>query len=136
MLSNILLVEDNEASRQIMKHAFRIASMAAELHLAENGDQLFQFLRKEPPFTGAAEIDLILLDLNLPGRSGIELLRELKNDSHFQKIKVVILTGSNAAKDIAACSQFHCEYRLKPTRFQELVEFVKALDGIYEQPAT
>jgi CheY-like chemotaxis protein len=129
MIKNVLLVEDNRASRDLMKEAFQAAAFEGALHVTENAEQLLQFLKKEKTFEAAPDPDLILLDLNLPGKNGIETMGDLRGDARFKDIPVVVLTGSNVSSDIQACAKYRCKYLLKPSRFHELVGLVKSLPG-------
>jgi CheY-like chemotaxis protein len=127
LIRNVLLVEDNEASRVLMREAFEAASFEGQLDMVENGHEVMRFLKSEGRFARSPRPDLILLDLNLPGKSGAEIMSEIREDERFRDISIVILTGSNAANDIAVCSKFRCKYLLKPSRFHELVELVRTL---------
>jgi len=124
---SILLVEDNKAGRLIMREAFKMALVESQLHVVENGDDALRFLNQEDPFEKMPMPDLILLDLNLPGKSGVEVLAEIRKEVRFQAVAIMVLTGSSAASDIEACSKFHCRYFIKPARFHELVQLVKSL---------
>jgi CheY-like chemotaxis protein len=126
-ISNILFVEDSEASRHLMREAFKAAHFDGELFIMENAAQFFQFLNRQNNYSKAPVPDLIVLDLNLPGKNGIEVMEEVKNDPRFQNIPLIVLTGSNAASDIEACSKYGCKYLLKPSRFHELVKLVQSL---------
>jgi len=129
MTKHILLVEDNEASRNIMQEAFVDASFEGELDVVGNGNEAMQFLRQGPRFENKPKPDLVLLDLNMPGKSGMEVLQEIKSDEALQYIPVIILSGSNAPKDMNACFGFlKCHYLLKPSRFQDLVKLVTSLE--------
>jgi len=127
MIKNVLLVEDNPAIRLIMQEAFKAASFEGQLDMAENGDDVMQYLKREKKFSTAPMPDIILMDLNLPGKSGIEVIGEIKKDDRLKNIPIVVLTGSNSSIDTHACSKFQCKYLLKPSRFHELVELVKSL---------
>lgn len=126
-IHHILFVEDSEASRHLMKEAFKAAGFEGQLMIMENASQLLAFLNQKPQSASALFPDLIVLDLNLPGKTGIEVMEELKNDETFKAIPLIVLTGSNALTDIEACSRFGCKYLLKPSRFHELVQLVKSL---------
>ena len=130
MIKNILLVEDNPASHQLMREAFKEALIETDLTMVDNGNDALHFLRKEGRFAASTKPDLVLLDLNLPGKSGIELMEEIKGDPSLQSIPLIVLTGSSAAADIQACARFHCKYLLKPSRFHELVQLVKSLPDL------
>jgi len=129
-LHNILLVDDSRAAHFLMKEAFKEASMDSQLHMVENGDDALSFLRKEGSFAKMPAPDLMLLDLNMPGKTGLDVLDEIKKDESLHNIPVIVLTGSEAAADREACSKFNCKYLNKPTRFHELVELVKSLPDL------
>lgn len=131
MFQNVLLVEDDRASRKLMSMAFQEADTGAKLHMTENGEEALDFLNRRGRFPEAPQPEMILLDLNLPGKSGATLLEEIRQDDHLKEIPVVILTGSNASQDIKAASRFtRCRYLLKPTHYHELVLLVKSLPQI------
>lgn len=129
-MKNILLVEDSDAGRDLMKEAFNAAEFDGALYMAKNGNEALDFLKQAGGFSQAPRPDLILLDLNLPRLSGLDVLAEI-HDTPFQKIPLVVLTGSNSSKDIQACLKYRCRYVLKPSRFHELVELVKSLPEFY-----
>lgn len=94
----ILLVEDNPADVRLTVEALKDARVRNRLHVARDGVEALEILRRQseagrPP-------DLILLDLNLPRKSGREVLHEIKQDPVFKHIPVVILTTSQAEQDI------------------------------------
>jgi chemotaxis family two-component system response regulator Rcp1 len=128
MVKNLLLVEDDDASQMLMKQAIKTSALDYVLNIAGNGEEALDFLNK----CGPAQLpDLILLDLNLPGKNGLEILKEIRANDSMSKIPVLVLTGSNAESDRSACNQFaHCRYVLKPSRFFELVDFVKSFQNI------
>ena len=125
------MVDDSRAAHFLMKEAFKDASMDSQLHMVENGDDALSFLKKEGGFEKMPTPDLVLLDLNMPGKSGWDVLDEIKKDEMLQKIAVVLLSGSEAASDRKTCSKFNCKFVMKPARFHELVELVKSLPDLY-----
>jgi chemotaxis family two-component system response regulator Rcp1 len=129
-MTNVLLVEDDPANRKLVQEAFKAAEFKGALSTVNNSDELMRFLDQK--YASMKKLpDLILLDLNLPGKSGIEIIPEIQNDERFKRIPIVCLTSSNAASDIKACSEYRCKYLIKPTRFHELVGLVKSLPGLY-----
>ena len=97
----ILLVEDNPADARLTQEAIRDTDFQYRLHLAEDGEEAMEFLMKEGDFADAPRPDLILLDLNLPGMDGREVLAEVKGDDSLGSIPVVVLTTSTAQQDPA-----------------------------------
>lgn len=97
----VLLVEDNPGDQRLVKEALRENDLQCELHIAEDGVQALQFLRREGKYQDAPRPDLILLDLNLPKISGREVLGELKAEEGLKSIPVVVMTTSQADEDIS-----------------------------------
>ncbi len=96
----ILLVEDNPADARLTQEAIRDTEFRYSLHLAEDGEEAMEFLYKEGEFADAPRPDLILLDLNLPGMDGREVLAEVKADEDLGMIPVIVLTTSTAQQDL------------------------------------
>lgn len=96
----ILLVEDNPADARLTQEAISETSFKYQLHLAEDGEEAMEFLMNEGEYEDAPRPDLILLDLNLPGMDGREVLAEVKADESLGMIPVVVLTTSTAQQDL------------------------------------
>ena len=120
---DILLVEDTDAElmEEVIKEAF--ADIPHELHLVVNGEQALKRLR-----TPDAYPDLVLLDLNLPGVSGLEVLSTMKKDPKLRVIPVIILTNSTSPEDVSRCySAYANAYVRKPVDFPRFIEAIRAL---------
>ena len=100
---SILLVEDNAGDVRLTREALREAEVAVELTAVPDGEQALAFLRNEGEHAGARRPDLILLDLNLPKKNGLEVLEEIKGDPDLRHTPVIMLTTSSSGRDIAAC---------------------------------
>jgi len=97
-----------------------------------DGEQAMHFLRRTNDFTGAPRPALILLDLNLPRRNGLEVLAELKADTDLLTIPVVILTTSQAESDIVASYRLHANaYITKPPSFDLFTEAIRRVDDFF-----
>ncbi len=96
----ILLVEDNPADARLTQEAIQNTDFHYRLHLAEDGEEAMDFLKMEGEYEDAPRPDLILLDLNLPGMDGREVLAEVKADESLGMIPVVVLTTSTAQQDL------------------------------------
>lgn len=117
---SILLVEDNSADARLVREALAETSLPARLHWVADGEQALVHLRQGA--ATAARPDVILLDLNLPGLHGLELLRTLKADPALQAVPVVVLTSSAAPLDLLQAHAAHVNsFFLKPAGFDELV---------------
>ncbi len=99
----ILLVEDDPADAYLAKTAIRDSKVVSDVHHVSNGDQALDFLYARGAFTQAPRPDLVLLDLNMPGRNGRQVLAEMKGSPALKEIPVVILTTSDAVTDIRDC---------------------------------
>jgi two-component system, chemotaxis family, response regulator Rcp1 len=96
----ILLVEDNPGDVRFTSEVLKEAQVSNNLSVAKDGVEAIAFLRREGQFLDAPRPDLILLDLNLPKKNGLEMLNEIKNADDLKAIPVVILTTSEAEQDI------------------------------------
>jgi len=125
----ILLVEDNEPDVILTQEAFQDARIANNLHVTRDGVEAMAFLRREPPFQDAPTPDVVLLDINMPRKSGLEVLEEVKHDPLLRHIPVVILTTSQADEDILRSYQNHASsYIVKPVGFENFYQAIRAFE--------
>src|SRR4051812_3328396 len=96
----ILLVEDNRGDVRLTREAFKEARLTNRLSVVGDGVEALAFPRQQGKFAGAARRDMILLDLNLPKKSGLEVLADVKDDENPRRTPVVILSTSQAEHDI------------------------------------
>jgi two-component system response regulator len=101
-IAEVLLVEDDPGDVLLTSEAFAQHHLDVQLHVVGDGDEATRFLRRTGDFASAPRPALVLLDLNLPRRSGLEALADLKADPDLQTIPVVVLTTSPAQQDIPA----------------------------------
>lgn len=135
--ANILLVEDNPSDVYLTEVALQEAALTSRLHVVEDGDRALAFLRREGTFEAAPRPELILLDLNLPGKDGRQLLAELKADAELRRIPVIVLTTSTADSDITTCYDLHCNcYITKPVDFDHFERVVKEIERFWLQYVT
>jgi CheY-like chemotaxis protein len=124
----ILLVEDNPGDARLAIEALKDGKISNRLTVVEDGTAALQYLRHEGKYRDAERPDLILLDLNLPGKNGREVLREMKADSDLRAIPVVILTTSSAEVDVLKSYDLYANcYIVKPV---DLMQFVNVVRGI------
>jgi CheY-like chemotaxis protein len=129
---DILLVEDNPADARLMQEALAEAKIRNRLHLVADGLEALAYLRRQSPFAGAVRPDLILLDLNLPGKDGRDVLAEIKRDQDLRRIPVVILTSSQAEADIARAYDLHANaYVTKPLDVEQFITVVKSIEDFW-----
>ena len=128
----ILLVEDNAADVRLTEEALREGKVRNNLHVARDGMEALEFLRRQGKFAKATRPDLILLDLNLPRRDGREVLAEIKDDPALKMIPVVVLTTSSAEADIFKSYKLHANcYITKPVDLEQFVSVVKSIDDFW-----
>jgi CheY-like chemotaxis protein len=128
----ILLVEDNEGDIGLVEEVFQEGRINNNLSVAEDGEEAMMFLRNEGQFAKATRPDLILLDLNLPGMDGREVLKEVKEDDDLKKIPVVVLTTSKAEEDILKSYDLHANsYITKPVDFNQFMNVIKSIESFW-----
>jgi len=122
----ILLVEDNEDDIILTREAFDENHLANTLNVVKTGTDALKYLKKEPPYETAEKPNFILLDLNLPGISGIEVLQQIKDDERLKDIPVAILTTSKMERDIVKSYKLHANcYINKPVNLDSFFEVIK-----------
>jgi CheY-like chemotaxis protein len=129
---DVLLVEDDAGDVLLTREAFAHYRVHDTLHVVGDGEQAIQFLRRTGAYAGAPRPGLILLDLNLPRRTGLEVLADLKADDDLQTIPVVVLTTSQAEEDIARSYSLHANaYVSKPVDFQRFSDAVRQINDFF-----
>jgi CheY-like chemotaxis protein len=129
---DVLLVEDDEGDVLMTREAFEFYKIRNRLHVVTDGEQALAFLRQTGPFADAPRPGLILLDVNLPRRSGLEVLADLKQDPRLLVIPVVMLTTSRAEEDILRSYKLHANaYISKPVDFEHFIEAIRQIDDFF-----
>jgi chemotaxis family two-component system response regulator Rcp1 len=130
--AEILLVEDNPGDVDLTREGLAEGKVRNNLYVVEDGEQALAFLRGQDPYTHAVRPDMILLDLNLPRKSGREVLAEIKADDVLKGIPVVILTTSSNEADILRSYDLHANcYITKPIDFDRFITVVQAIDEFW-----
>ncbi|MDH3584754.1 MAG: response regulator [Phycisphaerae bacterium] len=133
----LLLVEDNPGDIRLTREAIMEAGLEVNLSVAMNGDDAMAFLRRERLHARAPRPDLILLDLNLPGKGGREVLAEIKSDDGLATIPVVVLTTSSSQDDINRAYKLHCNcYITKPVDLDQFIDVVRSIERFWATTAT
>jgi len=127
--AEILLIEDNRGDILLMQKAFKQIAMPNNVNVARSGEEALQILRREGTHTGASQPDLIMLDLNLPKKSGKDVLQEIKSDDTLRHIPVIVLTSSRADLDVLRIYNLHANsYIVKPNNFEKFGEIVASIE--------
>lgn len=131
-LIEVLLIEDSPTDILMTQEALEQGRLLNQLYVVEDGAAALTFLRRQGQYTTSPRPDLILLDLNLPRKSGQEVLAELKADEDLKSIPVVILTTSKAEEDVVKSYGLHANcYITKPVGFASFVEVVHAIESFW-----
>lgn len=129
---DILLVEDNPGDVRLAQEALKESKVRNKLYVVEDGVEAMAFLRRQGEYAGAPHPDLILLDLNLPRKSGREVLAEVKTDDDLKHIPIVVLTVSRAEEDVLKCYNHHANcYITKPLDFSQFMEVTKSIEEFW-----
>jgi CheY-like chemotaxis protein len=128
----ILLVEDNPGDVRLTREALRDAKVRNHLSVAVDGAEAMAMLRREGKYRDTVRPDLIVLDLNLPRKSGREVLDEIKNDEHLKHIPVVILTTSQVEQDILTSYRMRANaFVTKPVEFEQFLKVVQSIEQFW-----
>lgn len=132
---HILLVEDNPADILLTKEAFAESKLDVHLHVVKDGVQALDYLKGRNGFANSSQYpgpDLILLDLNLPRKSGLEVLIEVKSDPELRTIPVIVLTTSSSQEDIMRMyrAQANC-YITKPVDYDQFLQAVLTINSFW-----
>jgi CheY-like chemotaxis protein len=134
--ADVLLVEDSAAEARLAREALLETRFPIELHIASDGVEAMDFLRRQGAYRDAPRPHLVLLDLNLPRKDGREVLRDMKGDDALRSIPVVILTTSQAESDIIRAYELYANcYIQKPIELDGFIEIVKSIHRYWLQTA-
>jgi len=127
----ILLVEDSDEDYAITKRSFAKAGLVNPLYRVADGEQALDFLFRRGEYSDPASAPrpgVVLLDLNLPGTDGREVLKVVKQDQFLRKIPIIVLTTSSADDDIQLCYDSGANsYIVKPVELENFIEAVSRL---------
>jgi len=129
---DILLVEDNPGDVMLVEEVLSDSKVWNRLHVVSDGEQAMEFVRRQGKHAGAPRPDIILLDLNLPKKSGREVLREVKTHPDLKSIPVVVLTSSKSHDDVVKSYELHANaYILKPVDFHQFMKVMRAIEDFW-----
>ncbi len=128
----ILLVDDDRADQQIIKRIVDQGGLSATLRVVSSGKEALDYLGRNGAYTPPADAptpSLILLDLNMPGMSGLDLLSVIRNNPQTKLLPIVILTTSDQESDIVQSYERGANsYLTKPIKYDEFVRVIRELD--------
>ncbi|MBF0516090.1 MAG: response regulator [Nitrospirae bacterium] len=118
----ILHADDDEDDNILIADAFKETGVNAKITWVEDGEKLIEYLSKK------GHPDLILLDLNMPRKDGLETLREIKSDAAMRPIPIIAMTTSSSRDDIQECYNLGVNsYVKKPDNFSRLIEIASII---------
>jgi two-component system, chemotaxis family, response regulator Rcp1 len=128
----VLLVEDNPADVRLTQEAFRECRIANNLRVVQDGVEAMEYLARRGRYKDAPRPDLVLLDLNLPRKSGREVLEEIKSDRELRRIPVMVLTTSKAEQDLQRAYSLHANcYITKPVDLEQFFDVVRSIEHFW-----
>ena len=128
----ILLVEDNPGDTRLIEEVFKDVKVCNTLFAVKDGCQALDFLFQRGAYAKAPRPELILLDINLPKKSGLDVLAEIKADNRLRRIPVVVLTTSEAERDILKSYDLHANaYVIKPLDLEQFITIIRAIEGFW-----
>jgi CheY-like chemotaxis protein len=128
----ILLVEDSPDDADLTMDALRDGRVRNHISHVDDGVEAMNFLRRQGRHQSAPRPDLILLDLNLPRKSGREVLAEIKQDPELRRIPVVVMTTSDDEKDILDAYNMYVNcYITKPVDLDQFITVVKSIEQFW-----
>jgi two-component system response regulator len=131
----ILLVEDSAEDVEATIRALRKAGLANPIHHCQDGDEALDYLKRRGKYAGPAKVPrpgVVLLDLNLPGTDGREVLAEAKADPELRRIPVIILTTSSDERDIQRCYEAGANsYVKKPVDLEGFLQAIQRLSDYW-----
>ncbi|HXA65233.1 MAG TPA: response regulator [Bryobacteraceae bacterium] len=128
----ILLVDDNPGDVELTKVALRDAKIVNAIHVVRDGAEALAFLRCEGEFVDAPRPDLVLLDLKMPKVDGFQVLAEMKSEPDLRSIPVIVMSSSNAEKDLVRAYDAQVSaYLVKPSNFDEYFNAIRAVKELW-----
>ena len=128
----ILMVDDNMADVRLTEEAMSFTKIRNKMFVVNDGEQAMAFLHHQPPYENVPRPDLILLDLNMPRKNGLEVLEEIRQDEHLSLIPVVILTTSQQEADIIQSYRLHANaYVNKPVDLDQFIQVIRSIEGFW-----
>ena len=129
---HILLVEDNEGDILLTTEALQECKIINEVSVVRNGKLALDFVYKKGDYETVLNPDIILLDINLPLKNGIEVLQTLKSDDSKKHIPIIMLTTSSSKNDINKSYNHHANaYITKPVGVTEFLEAILGLENFW-----
>ena len=129
----ILLVDDDAGDCRLVRESLKDSKSTSSLHIVNSGDEALAYLRK----AGKPRPDIVLLDINMPGKDGFATLREIRATEALTDLPVVMLTTSTDEEDILASYRLHANsYVSKPSSFEDFGHAVREIEAYWAETVT
>jgi two-component system, chemotaxis family, response regulator Rcp1 len=129
---SVLLVEDNPGDVRLIREAFRSLKINPHIHVSVDGVDAINYLRATDEDGKPNSPDLIILDLSLPRKSGLEVLAEIKTTPQIRQIPVLILSSSSADSDVQRSYDLHANsYIVKPADLSQVLTVMKSVSDFW-----
>jgi len=127
----ILLVEDNPGDARLSEESLKDSELLYDLHVVVDGSKAMAFLRQANDYSDAPRPDVVILDLNLPGKNGLEVLEEIRSAQDLHDIPVIILTSSASDLDVLNAYRKQANaYLIKPSSLREFHGVIEAITAL------
>ena len=132
MSVELLLCEDNPGDIYLIEDSFARSKTNYIINKLTDGSDVMGYLRQENQYQYATRPDIVILDLNLPGKHGLEILEEIKADSLLRTIPIVVLTSSKARQDVLTSYQLQAScYIVKPSDLQAFLAAIRQIENFW-----
>jgi two-component system, chemotaxis family, response regulator Rcp1 len=129
---DILLVEDSPSDASLTIHSFKNSPQPYQIHWVEDGETAMAFIQQQGDYAQSPQPDLILLDLNLPGMHGREVLKAIKANLQYRHIPVIVFTTSEQESDIRLAYELDANcYLAKPTDLQRFARVIQLVNDFW-----
>jgi CheY-like chemotaxis protein len=121
----VLIVENDPAASRLTQEAFRETGVTEGVRCVRDGEEALDLLRGRGQYTGHPHPDIIFLDLHLPKKSGLEVLKEIKASEHLRATPVVVVSGSDDPREVREAYELHAScYIRKPNDLHQFLRFI------------
>lgn len=133
----ILIAEDERTDAFFVQEAVNRMMCKTELHIVKDGQAVMDFLARTDEYAGMPRPDIILLDINMPRKNGHEVLSDIKQNPAFRHIPVIMLSGSNAARDVVKSYDLHANaFVTKANDFSGMLRVMSAIEAFWFRSAS
>ena len=129
---DLLIVDDDPSQARLFEILLEDLGLQHRCFHAQSGEEALSFLRRQAPYVDAPRPELIVLDLNMPGMHGCDLLREIKRDAHLRRIPVIMFSSTASEREFAGCYNDNANACIqKPADYEASLEVVRGLERFW-----